>query len=187
MSLVSKLSAVAVATTMCAASFAGGPAPMVNNHNGVGVTMGLGDGVRGTQFQTGVMYAQDMFKAGLFVAAQSTNVTQAGPSDTNTWAIPVSLTLGVRHGLSDNLYGTLSAVGSYVFVTNKSSSNVKNPWALGFAIGADYYLSDSFYLTGYVTPFLYGTQKVSATDPKSFKSYSIFSSGYLGLTYNFNL
>ena len=168
--------------------------PAHNDHNGLGVTMGAVDNPAGTAFALGFIYAQGMFKGGVITGAQGSNqnplIYSKDPSKTQ-WYLPVTASLGVRHGLTDNLYGTASVVGNYTFTTNKADS-LTNQWNLGVAIGADYYLTDSLYITGNITPFLYSQFK--SLDPNSFsgkqvttKMYSIFSSGYLGLTYNFNL
>ncbi len=191
MSFLTKTSAIAIAASVSAMAFAGGPVPMAHNdHDGFGVTMGIGaDNTKpyaGAGFDLGLSYAQSMFKGTLLVGATGFGSNVSGSS--TQWFIPVTLGLGVRYGLTDNLYGTLSAVGNVTFLTKKAT-NYGNAWSVAAALGLDYYLSDSLYVTGYVTPFAYGQQKQDngSGAQVTVKGYSIFTSGFLGLTYNFNL
>ena len=128
MSFLTKTSVFFAAASLSTMILAGGSVPMVqNNHNGFGVTMGVAaDNTNvniGPAFKLGITYAQSLFKGYLLVGAFAFNpspITQiVGKTQ---WFVPLTLGLGMRYGLTDNLYGTLSAVGTVHFMTKKPTN-----------------------------------------------------------------
>ena len=181
MSFVSKITTAAVAATLVSASMAGGPAPMVNNHDGMGVSAGLYALPSNTIGMLGLVYTQSAFRAEFDLGAAGAKPTTGDKQ----WLIPIHAYLAFRHGMTDNLYANIGVAGTYTFITNKSGGN--NAYSVGLNMGLDYYLSDSLFVSAQLSPFMYSGNLSTLTQGELDSGYNIFTTGSVGLTYSFNL
>lgn len=169
-----------LATALTVAAFAGGPSMEPMQQSASGFTLGTSyTNQINSNFALMAGYVNDDFLADF---GGSYNEYSWSTFTKNAWELRGDL--GLRNALTDTLYFTYGATGSYFVLTNKASAT-KSPWAAGAFVGLDYQPLTHLLLSFKVDPYLYSSRPTNQTGSHT-QTNNVFANGSIGASYIFS-